>query len=616
MAFPEYIPVRPVSIGGARVLESSDLLKVRVTINASKSLVWDATGYRFEKLKVVSTSELGSEIVISLPRTDVQGWRDPAVNAVIDVTEPGSFTHRYTATVEFLDAADRPIGVRPVTLGPFTVPDGEGVIDLDKTVPVSSVSGELVMIPDLWGQLVVQAEAAAVEAKGAVLDSATFVAEQIGDPESPAGVVLSNTYGSRLRSLANQIGTKLRAWPGRLTADVPTVTVGTAATVTGRQMPFQSAAREVVSRGAWDPTFNRWKVQGTGPFTGFDAILEGDTLELEVVMVGTSFTYMVLVDDEPVDGVFTATATSSGFQYFKLAFGSVKHRRVTVYFGGVGAFRFLTVPMTQSIEPAPAKPVLCVVGDSFLAGSAGSSSTDGFMFYVCLQLGIEYTGTVFGGTGYASAGSFTKFGDPARVAAAAKTKPDVLVFVGSVNDDDKANVQAEAAATFAAYAAALPGVPMIVFGPQPSAAATTIGAARAQRIAAVKAAADASPSVVAFFDMVGTGAGVPAAWSAGNWAGGSVVTHLGSVWLADWDADDTRPDTPGSGGWKRVTYGFDGTGRVGGATGNGNRDVNLYSDQVHPTAAGQRAFWAASLRVLTTFFARLVAEDTRQRTLY
>lgn len=182
MPFPEYIPTRPVSVGGAMVLESSDLLKVRVTITASKSLVWDATGYRFEKLKVSSTSELGSEVLMNLPRTDVQGWRDPAVNAVIDVSAEGSFTHRYTALVEFLDAGDRSLGIRPVTLGPFTVPAGEGTIDLDKTVPASTVSGELVMVPDLWGQLVAAAEAAALEAQAALVDSTEFVRSQVAEP--------------------------------------------------------------------------------------------------------------------------------------------------------------------------------------------------------------------------------------------------------------------------------------------------------------------------------------------------------------------------------------------------------------------------------------------------
>ena len=171
MAFPPEIPTRAISVGGAAVLESSTLLKVQVTITASKSLVWDATGFRYERMSVTDMSELGSELVIPLPRTDVQGWRDAKTGEIIDVSAPGSYTHRYTAVVRFLDADNRPVAVSPVTLGPFVVPAGDGPIDLDKMVPASTVAGDTVSVPDRWGQLVAEAQAAAAAAAASAADA-------------------------------------------------------------------------------------------------------------------------------------------------------------------------------------------------------------------------------------------------------------------------------------------------------------------------------------------------------------------------------------------------------------------------------------------------------------
>ncbi|GAA4774755.1 hypothetical protein [Microbacterium gilvum] len=179
MAFPPDIATRVVTLGGAMSIESSALLKVRVTVSSSKSLVWDATGYRFERVPDVKTSELGSEVSFILPHTDVSGWKDAETNQLIDVSAPNSYTHRYTALVEILDEQNRTM--RKLTLGPFVVPDGEGPIDLDKTVPASTVAGDVIAVPDLWGQLVTEAQTAAEEAAQAATDATTAVAPVADD---------------------------------------------------------------------------------------------------------------------------------------------------------------------------------------------------------------------------------------------------------------------------------------------------------------------------------------------------------------------------------------------------------------------------------------------------
>ncbi|WP_292729574.1 LamG-like jellyroll fold domain-containing protein [Microbacterium sp. UBA837] len=193
MAYPEYIQTRVVSVGGATALESSALLKIQVAIVASRSLIWDATGYRFEKTGHSVESELGNEVQIVLPRTDVAGWKDAATGSIIDVSAEDAYSHRYTATVRFLDANNSVVGAE-YTIGPFPIPDGEGAIDLDRMVPASTVAGDAISIPDLWSQLVSQAEAAATSAQAALVDSAQFVADEIGTPGTPARINLEATF--------------------------------------------------------------------------------------------------------------------------------------------------------------------------------------------------------------------------------------------------------------------------------------------------------------------------------------------------------------------------------------------------------------------------------------
>lgn len=204
MPFPEYVPTRAVTVGGAMGLESARLLKIRMTTTASKSLVWDANGYRFERSTVQAISALGTEASMPLPCTDVDGWRDAATGALIDVSAEGSFTHQYTTLVEFLDENERSVGISPRTYGPYVVPTGDEPIDLDKTVPTSTAAGGLVLVPDSWSLRVAAAEAAAVEAAASLaagsevfapLDGASRV-PQVNLPAHLTPTALEGTYGA------------------------------------------------------------------------------------------------------------------------------------------------------------------------------------------------------------------------------------------------------------------------------------------------------------------------------------------------------------------------------------------------------------------------------------
>ena len=169
MAYPSYVPTRVVTFGGAMSLESSELLKVRMTVVSSRSLVWAASGYRFEALGSQETSSDGAEVSMVLPRTDVQGWRDGRTNQPIDVSAPDSYTHQYVAKIDFLDA--RGFKTSTMQIGPFVVPDGEGPIDLDLTVPASTVAGGQITIPDEWSAQLAAAAAYAADAAASAADS-------------------------------------------------------------------------------------------------------------------------------------------------------------------------------------------------------------------------------------------------------------------------------------------------------------------------------------------------------------------------------------------------------------------------------------------------------------
>lgn len=175
MAYPPYVLTRPVSVGGSMTLEGSESLRIKVTVTSTRSLVWDDTGYRFESRPVSVTSEPGAEAALTLPRTDVAGWRDGRTGALIDVSAPDSHSHTYNALVEFLTAAGTSAGIPPVPIGPFVLPAGDGAIDLDKTVPVGTVSGQVLSVPDSWSLLVASAEQAAADARDALLSIGTPV---------------------------------------------------------------------------------------------------------------------------------------------------------------------------------------------------------------------------------------------------------------------------------------------------------------------------------------------------------------------------------------------------------------------------------------------------------
>jgi len=87
------------------------------------------------------------------------------------VSVPGSYTHTYTVTLIALTAANKIVSQR--ILGPFVLPTGDGSpVDLDTLLPVGTVAGGVVLVPDTWDAKVAEAVAAAGSADEAAASAA------------------------------------------------------------------------------------------------------------------------------------------------------------------------------------------------------------------------------------------------------------------------------------------------------------------------------------------------------------------------------------------------------------------------------------------------------------
>lgn len=141
MAYPSGVITRQVSVGGAVTIEGEENLGLVITTVASRSLVWVANGWRLESLaNTRQTLAAGEEIVFTLPVTDQNGYLDAETRqAIIVGTDEAS--HLYTTTLEVYNGSAK---VREYIIGPYAVPQGAGVLDLDTLNPnLDPISGTL-----------------------------------------------------------------------------------------------------------------------------------------------------------------------------------------------------------------------------------------------------------------------------------------------------------------------------------------------------------------------------------------------------------------------------------------------------------------------------------------
>jgi lysophospholipase L1-like esterase len=349
-----------------------------------------------------------------------------------------------------------------------------------------------------------------------------------------------------------------------------------------------------------------------------DFILYGDTVEFGwVCQTSGGETFQIFVDGQPLSASSVhpsgISTTAGGTYYCKLVFAAAGQHRITAYGAVLNAFPSVGTPITGYMTPAPRKPKIAIIGDSWLGGAAPTSN-DPLLQYsmpIARVLGADVLQAGVGGTGYLTT---QNYGGTARIAQVQAFQPDVIVFQGSRNDGGTSGLAAAAASCYAAYASAFPNAAQIVFGVQPGSAAETVGSTFAAMNKVLRDTALATPNVVAFHDMLGTAVTgtAPTAYSAGTtYNEGDLVAYNGAVWR--WsnagNASAAPAGNPGSGTakWVRQTWAFTGTGNAGATTGDGSRDVLLGSDGIHPTPAGELALGLWMAQVIKDDIAALVA---------
>jgi len=384
----------------------------------------------------------------------------------------------------------------------------------------------------------------------------------------------------------------------------PTVSYSASAQLSGAR-PWQVVRDSVnILGGTATWIASTAKSQVTSQTVGIDFMLTGDVVEFVWITASSNADHIwVWVDGQPLTVAPTKPiATSAGIPaYGQLTFSSVATRRITVYGSLLNAWSAIRTAVTGVIVPAPRKPRIAFVGDSFTDYSSGNGGPIfSYPFRAANALNAECVQRGIGGTGWNTAQPYS-----ARAAGlAALGDIGLVVFMGSVNDA-VSGLGAAVTSTLDTFRAALPDVPFIVIGPQPTNAIDTVSSPRQQQIAAVLGAASAHPSVIATHDMVGSYASLPAAYSSGTtYTSGNLVTSLGAVWRLSNEASTSIGNAPGTSvRWVLVTWDFSGTGLVGATAGNGTRDVLLFSDGIHPTVLGSEVIAA---RVATTVYQDLL----------
>ena len=394
-----------------------------------------------------------------------------------------------------------------------------------------------------------------------------------------AAFVRPSSIGSRMRSAAaraearNAIDlgplaspptvTQTTTQDGTLTKQVATISNNGVASFTFRGglkyvfagIYYRMASVTVTSGGNIDATHSN---------AGSAVEFWTDAPKIQLAVAGSgndSRGFQIEINGQPVAATSTAWGFTSGY-FVTLDFAGVRAPRKIRWesASASGAFAGVYVTQVDSVWPAEQGIRCAAVGDSVMAQTGASLPNGGFASVMGKLLGWSDVWNIgIGSTGFtASAATGGVFGSASRVADAVAAAPDVLFMPASQNDSGAtaSAITTAALAAFRAYRAALPGVPIISGGLNPS--ATGPSAAVLANEDAVKAAFDQ------FADPL-------------------------SFWVPVSRASDTGVAQP----W------IYGTGFQGTTNNTGNSDVLIGPDGAHPTQPGHTYLgrrWAQAIR--------------------
>lgn len=350
-------------------------------------------------------------------------------------------------------------------------------------------------------------------------------------------------------------------------------------------IPMLTAAGELDS-GYVRNTSGRIDTDANRAVYGIEWVADGNT-ELRFRAFYTAVKFRLYVDDVPAQtDIQTPTGvTLSGGTNFRVGVthpnpGVTRRFRLMVAGGGLRAI--YTAPTTSIYAPKVKRIKVAIVGTSF-SDNSGSVALllDSWVWLFAERYGVEVLNCAQSGSGYVGTSGPTHMG---QVPIAIAWKPDLTIAEGSGNDvsANGTDIQTAAAAAFAALEAT--GTPVVAVGMLPRGASGETSGTAAKVITYTKAAAEAAPNVLGYIDTIGTMDPLPVYATGAAYAVGAKVGYLGTTWQAR-VAISSAPATFDRAKWKPLSWNF-GTGRVGTATGDGNRDITVQADDLHPTAVG------------------------------
>lgn len=280
----------------------------------------------------------------------------------------------------------------------------------------------------------------------------------------------------------------------------------------------------------------------SGTYARWETVVDAQKVAFRVHP--TTAKYRFLVNGQYVSIAGTQTVATSGTtdEYISLDFGSRATRTIALETQLAGGFVGAYVGAGEGVYAPEASDVLrgIWIGDSYAVGTAAVALGDGIVPTFGDWMGIrDMWASGSSGTGWATVNSSYRFDE--RTSDATGYSPDIVFLQGSYNDRalSTATVQANCLAGLQAVRAALPRVPIVVFG--------------------------------AFAGATGPSAGVTGAETAVQ----SAVTAM---------SDRLTAFVPVSGDANGAL--ISGTGKVGATTSSGNSDIYTDADGVHPTDSG------------------------------
>lgn len=364
----------------------------------------------------------------------------------------------------------------------------------------------------------------------------------------------------------------------------------------GTVFPEDTYVRPNVLTGSvnsrWRPSY-RWEYSG-------------QAFEIRIVAKTTSLSYRLTIDGKRVTEDMQTTAIASGNTYLlKVDAGSVMHREWMFEMDDPNMFGGLLTEQTSTIRrpSPPPRGTFAVFGDSISEGSNDANSFSTWPTRLAQSLGFTSAINLSqGGTGYLANGTGTAFRN--RIPDIVAANPTVLLIYGGYNDNGQtlSAIQTEAEFVVSSIKSQLPNTIILLGGcwspGNPSASLQTINEG-------LKAAA-ASQSVqfIDTQDPLNVRNTAPAWAATTSYFPGDIVNRNGVVYTcisthtSTGSFDTTR--------WRGTSW-IHGTGRSGATTGDGNADVAISTDTVHPTLVGhkilEKMFYAAVLNALRTIAA-------------